>query len=176
MKIKPQTEAVPNSATWLVVPSLLIACLILSSFLPANAVGEAWYASPALFPFAALTLTALGGLAHLVAWWRQNQAEAGDDNTDAAEDEIDASASDPRLALWAIVMLLVYPAVIATAGFAVATGLFVLAGAWLCNLSVRRALLVGSVLAATLHGVFVVLFKVSLPQPLLWQWLVGGAS
>lgn len=176
MKVTSQTEAVPNAATWVVVPFLLIACIVLSTHLPPNAVGEPWYASPALFPFATLTLTSLGGLAHLVTWWRQNRLEADDDNTDAAEDEIDASTSDPRLAFWAIVMLLLYPAVIATVGFAVATCLFVVAGAWLCSLSIRRAVWVGALLAATLYGVFVLLFKVGLPQPLLWQVLTGGAS
>lgn len=176
MRVKSQTEAVPNAATWVVVPFLLISCIVLSTHLPPNGVGEPWYASPAFFPFAALALTSLGGLAHLVTWWRQNRLAADDVNTDAAEDEIDASTSDPRLAFWAILMLLLYPAVIAIVGFAVSTCLFVVAGAWLCSLNIRRAVLVGGLLAATLHGVFVLLFKVGFPQPLLWQMLTGGAS
>lgn len=176
MKTKSQSEEVPDAATWLVVPFLLITCIILLSFLPPNGAGEPWYASPALFPLAALTLTALGGLSHLVTWWRQNQLDEGEDKTDAAEDEIDASTSDPRLAVWGIVMLLLYPAVITAVGFAVSTCLFIVAGAWLCSLCIRRALVVGALVAATLHGVFVLLFKVGLPQPLLWQLLTGGAS
>lgn len=176
MKTQSQSEEVPDAATWLVVPFLLISCIILLSFLPPNGPGEPWYASPALFPLSALTLTALGGLSHLVIWWRQNRLEDGEDKTDAAEDEIDASTSDPRLAGWGIVMLLSYPAAIATVGFALSTCLFVVAGAWLCKLSLRRAVLVGGLVAATLYGVFVLLFKVGLPQPLLWQLLTGGAS
>lgn len=160
-------------ARWTVGLGLTIVSLLLLAQLPPSPAGEGWYGSPAFFPVAAIALVVAGALAHL--WQsRRLSAAASDEHSDASEDEIDASGTDPRLAVVAILGLLVYQGLIVLLGFGLATWLFVVAGARLCSLSVRQALAVGLALSLVLYGVFVSLFKVGLPDPLLLQWVTGS--
>lgn len=172
MSSEPSAVGVTGIARWTIGLGLAVCSLLLLSQLPPSPAGEGWYASPAFFPVAAIALVVAGALAHL---WQNKQTTADDsnDSADAAEDEIDASGTDPRLAVVAIWGLLIYQGLIVLLGFGLATVLFVVAGARLCRLSMRRAWVVGLVLSLVLYGVFVSLFKVGLPDPLLLQWLAG---
>ncbi len=173
MKVESSGDGVAGIARWMVSLGLAVGSLLLLAQLPETPAGEGWYASAAFFPAAAIVLVAAGAVAHL--WQRRRTAnDVREDNADAAEDEINASGSDPRLAVVAIVGLLVYQGLIVLLGFGLASLLFVVAGARLCSLNVRQAVGVGLVLSLVLYGVFVALFKVGLPSPLLLQWVMGS--
>lgn len=173
MNSESSVVGVAGIARWTIGLGLTVSSLLLLAQLPPSPAGEGWYASPAFFPVTAIALVVAGALAHL--WQNQQTAvDAVEDSSDAAEDEIDASGTDPRLAVVAILGLLLYQGLIVLLGFGLATLLFVLAGARLCSLSVRKALAVGLVLSLVLYGVFVGLFKVGLPDPLLLQWVMGS--
>lgn len=146
---------------------------------------EAWYQSPAFFPLAAMLLTAVAAVGSLVRSWRQRvsgaaivtggQSGAADASTsessaDDDADEFDASASQPRRALAAIVLLLLYPLAVAFAGLVIGTMAFVTAIASQAGLPLRRALLVALLLALVLHAVFVLGFRVWFPEP----WIIAA--
>ena len=173
MRAESSGDGVAGIARWTVSLGLAVGSLLLLAELPETPAGEGWYGSAAFFPAAAIVLVAAGALAHL---WQHRRAvtDAREDDSDAAEDEIDASGTDPRLAVVAIVGLLVYQGLIVLLGFGLASLLFVVAGARLCSLNVRQAVGVGLVLSLALYGVFVALFKVGLPDPLLLQWVLGS--
>jgi hypothetical protein len=173
MKAEGSPIGVAGIARWTVGLCLTIGSLLLLAQLPPTPAGEAWYASSAFFPVAAIVLVVMGALTHL---WQTRHAppDASEKASDATEDEIDASGTDPRLAVIAIVGLVIYQGLIVLLGFGLATLLFVVAGARLCSLSVRHSLVVGLVLSLVLYGVFVSLFKVGLPDPLLLQWVTGS--
>lgn len=173
MKVEASPAGVAGIARWVVGLCLSTGSLLLLAQLPPTPAGEGWYASSAFFPLAAIVLVVMGALTHL--WQtRRTLPGAGEKAADAAEDEIDASVTDPRLAVIAIAGLVIYQGLIVLLGFAPATLLFVVAGARLCSLSVRHAVGVGLVLSLVLYGVFVSLFKVGLPDPLLLQWVTGS--
>lgn len=151
---------------------LSVACLLLLGQLPETPAGEPWYASPAFFPVLAIGLVVLGALGQgWVSLRRDRDAGAAQDET---EDEVDASRTDPRLAVLAIGGLIVYLGLIGLFGFVVATLLLVLGGARLCGLKGRTAWLVGLGLSLALYGIFEMVFKVGLPTPLLLEWVTGG--
>lgn len=173
MKVESSVVGVAGIARWTVGLGLTVCSLLLLGQLPPTASGEDWYASPAFFPMVAIGLVAAGALVHLWQSWCL-PADTAKEDSDASEDEIDASGTDPRLAVVAIVGLAAYQGLIMLLGFAPGTLLFVVAGARLCSLNLRHALAVGLVLSLVLHGVFVSLFRVGLPTPLLLQWVLGG--
>jgi Tripartite tricarboxylate transporter TctB family len=169
---EPEQVTAAGFPTGLVGLALSVICLLLLGQLPQTPAGEGWYASPAFFPVVAIGLVVLGAVGQ---WWaglrRRRQDTPAQDEPD---DEIDASRTDPRLAVMAIVGLLVYQGLILVVGFAPATFLLVIGGARLCGLSRRVAWLFGLCLALVLYGVFVIVFKVGLPTPLLLEWVTGG--
>ena len=95
----------------------------------------------------ALLLAAGSALALVVQRLRPASGDAPVAATDAPDDEIDATESDPRRAGLGALLLLLYPAAITIAGFAPATLVFVVAGTRVCGLSWQRGLVVGGVLA-----------------------------
>lgn len=166
---RPRTGQIAGVA---LLAAVVVTCALLALRLPATPAGEAWHGSPAMFPALALLLAAGSALALVVQRWRRGApGAAAVAAADVPDDEIDATDSDPRRAGLGALLLLLYPAAIAAVGFAPATLVFVLAGSRVCGLSWRRGLLIGGVLAATLHAVFVGLFHVGLPTPLILDWL-----
>ncbi len=160
-------------ARWVVALGLIGISLVLLTHLPHAPSSEGWYASAAFFPTVAIILVVAGGVSYL---WQSSRSSAESSHvaTDAAEDEIDASGTNPRLAAIAVLGLLAYQGLIMLLGFVVATLLFVVAGARLCSLDVKRSIVIGAVLSLVLYGVFVSLFKVGFPTPLLLEWITGG--
>lgn len=162
---RPRTGQVARTV---LLAAVLAGCALLALRLPATPSGEPWHGSPAMFPALALVLVAGCTLAVVLQRLRRPTTAAG---PIAADDEVDATDSDPRRAGLGALLLLLYPAAITAVGFAPATLVFVVAGTRVCGLPWRRGLLVGGVLAATLHAVFVGLFHVGLPAPLILAWL-----
>ena len=162
---RPRTGQVARTV---LLAAVLAGCALLALRLPATPQGEPWHGSPAMFPALALVLVAGCTLAVVLQRLRRPTTAAG---PIAADDEVDATDSDPRRAGLGALLLLLYPAAITAVGFAPATLVFVVAGTRVCGLPWRRGLVVGGVLAATLHAVFVGLFHVGLPAPLILAWL-----
>lgn len=166
---RPRTGQVARTV---LLAAVLAGCALLALRLPATPPGEPWHGSPAMFPALALVLAA--GCALAVVWQRLRRPAPAAGPTaadDVPDDEVDATDSDPRRAGLGALLLLLYPAAITAVGFAPATLVFVVAGTRVCGLPWRRGLVVGGVLAATLHAVFVGLFHVGLPAPLILAWL-----
>lgn len=166
---RPRTGQVARTV---LLAAVLAGCALLALRLPATPQGEPWHGSPAMFPALALVLAA--GCALAVVWQRLRRPAPAAGPTaadDVPDDEVDATDSDPRRAGLGALLLLLYPAAITAVGFAAATLVFVVAGTRVCGLPWRRGLVVGGVLAATLHAVFVGLFHVGLPAPLILAWL-----
>lgn len=171
-----QASAPPRPRTGQIAGMVLLAAVLAVSVLlalrlPATPAGEPWHGSPAMFPALALLLAAGSALALVAQRLRPAPGQGLVAAADVPDDEIDATESDPRRAGLGVLLLLLYPAAITIAGFAPATLVFVVAGTRVCGLSWQRGLLVGGLLAAALHAVFVGLFHVGLPTPLLLDWL-----
>lgn len=182
MSVEPRPNSfVEQAASWAVTGGLVLGAVMLALLARTRITGldasQAWFESPAAFPLAALALVGVSAAVH--GWQRllaRRRRAIGSDAAGSAadDDEIDASATDPRRAIGCIAMLLLYPVAMAAVGFMAATFLFVLAVAALVKLPLRRAALVGGCMAGGLWLVFVWGFKLGLPEPWLFEMILGA--